>query len=596
MASVARVRAPELEGAGGFLNTNAPLSMRALRGRVVLLWFWRAGSVACLGVREELRELESRFGDDLVVVGVHSPQLPQERRHAAVVAAVERHRIAHAVLDDAGLATWEAYDVRVWPTLVLVDPEGYVVLEVAGEGNGRQVAEAVDTLIAAHDAKGTLVRGRMPRLEPPTPDVPHTALRFPSAVAFDQERGLMAVADAGNDRVVLLGSGGVVSAVVGSGAPGHLDGAFADAAFRAPRGLCFWRGALWVADTGNDRLRRVDLRAQAVETVGGRLRAPWGLSPFGESLVVSLAGSHQLWSFDHDTARFSTLAGNGREALADGRGPKAELAEPAGLAALGGMLGVVDAGTSALRVGTLEAGSLELTTLVGRGSGEVGDADGTGTAARLQHPLGLAVEDGGWIVADSYNHRLRRFSLRTGLVTTVAGGEPGLVDGPAAAARFDEPSGVVVVGRHAIVADTNNHALRTVDLEAGVVGTLMPAGLSAPGRAPQALPPATLVARSQCELEIGVPAPEGWRLRTGDTQAVRVRVTADPPGLLAAPVDAPCAGLPARAALATLEGSGRLHVQVRAVLERDGAARLVEAAYVVPVTLAYYGVRDLALG
>src|SRR5438309_465725 len=113
-----RVHAPELVGKGGWINTGGrELSLAALRGRIVLLDFWTFCCVNCLHVLDELRELERNWADVLVVVGVHSPKFVHEADHEAVVAAVERHEVAHPVLDDPDLVTWRRYAVRAWPTL-----------------------------------------------------------------------------------------------------------------------------------------------------------------------------------------------------------------------------------------------------------------------------------------------------------------------------------------------------------------------------------------------------------------------------------------------------------------------------------------------
>src|SRR4051794_40112842 len=99
-----RVRAPELRGAGGWINATEPLSLAALRGKVVLLDFWTFCCANCLHVLEELRPVEEEFADVLVVVGVHSPKFVHEAEHAAVVAAVERYDVRHPVLDDPDLS------------------------------------------------------------------------------------------------------------------------------------------------------------------------------------------------------------------------------------------------------------------------------------------------------------------------------------------------------------------------------------------------------------------------------------------------------------------------------------------------------------
>ena len=136
-----RVRAPELTGRGGWINVKRDLSLEALKGKVVLLDFWTFCCINCLHVLDELRPLEEHFGDDLVVIGVHSPKFEHERDHKALERAVARYDVRHPVLDDLDRATWDQYGIRAWPTLVLVDPQGYAIAAISGEGNARVRAD-----------------------------------------------------------------------------------------------------------------------------------------------------------------------------------------------------------------------------------------------------------------------------------------------------------------------------------------------------------------------------------------------------------------------------------------------------------------------
>src|ERR1700757_2391200 len=132
----ARVRAPELIGKGGWLNTGGKeLTLSGLRGRIVILDFWTFCCINCLHVLDELRPLEERYADVLVVIGVHSPKFEHEKDPAAVKAAVERYAVTHPVLDDPAMLTWREYTAKAWPTLAVVDPEGYLVSVMAGEGH-----------------------------------------------------------------------------------------------------------------------------------------------------------------------------------------------------------------------------------------------------------------------------------------------------------------------------------------------------------------------------------------------------------------------------------------------------------------------------
>src|SRR5512132_1349453 len=135
-----RVRAPELRGRGWLNTGDATLSIQDLRGRIVLLDFWTFCCINCLHVLDELRPLEEKYADVLVTIGVHSPKFEHEKQPDAVAAAVERYAVRHPVLDDPALSTWDQYAVRAWPTLAVVDPDGYVVATMAGEGHAAGLA------------------------------------------------------------------------------------------------------------------------------------------------------------------------------------------------------------------------------------------------------------------------------------------------------------------------------------------------------------------------------------------------------------------------------------------------------------------------
>ena len=176
-----RVRASELVGRN-WLNTGGKsLDLEALRGKIVLLDFWTFCCINCLHVLDELRPLEEKFSDVLVTVGVHSPKFEHEADPVALAAAVERYEIHHPVLDDPELDTWKAYTARAWPTLVVIDPEGYIVAHLSGEGHADGLAVLIPELIAEHEAKGTLHRGSGPYV---APEATSGTLRFPGKALF----------------------------------------------------------------------------------------------------------------------------------------------------------------------------------------------------------------------------------------------------------------------------------------------------------------------------------------------------------------------------------------------------------------------------
>ncbi len=532
-AVAARVRAPELSGRGGWLNTGGrSLSLADLRGRFVLVDFWTGCCVNCLHAIDELRAVEARFADVLTVVGVHSPKFDHEREHATVVAATARNGITHPVLDDPDLRTWDAYTARAWPTLVLVDPAGYIAAEYAGEGHAHAVAALLDLEVPRHEAAGTLRRGPSP-VSVPVP--PASGLRFPGgAVAL--AGGTVLVADTGRHALLELAPSAAGELTVevrrfGDGVRGHTDGPGAGARFAEPQGLCLLPPAVaaaagWdvvVADTANHAVRGVRLADGAVTTVAGvgtgsaaadPLSSPWDVVWWRDRVWIALAGTHQLAALDPVAGTWATVAGTGVEGLRDGLLGAALFAQPSGLAAdpARDRLWLVDAETSAVRFVAGEPGRETVTTVVGTGLFDFGHRDGDLADALLQHPLGIALEPGGTLaVADTYDGAVRRVDPDAGTVRTLAVG-------------LAEPAAVLVVGGAVVVVESTGHRLTRLDPAA--VPTLVD---REPGRV-QRVP--TVLAGGAVELTVRFVPPPGQHLDDRTGPATRLSVLASPAALL----------------------------------------------------------------
>jgi DNA-binding beta-propeller fold protein YncE len=162
------------------------------------------------------------------------------------------------------------------------------------------------------------------------------------------------------------------------------------------------------------------------------------------------------------------------ESIHDGPLLEATFAQPSGVSAHDGVLYIADSESSAIR--SVEPEADRVRRLIGRGLFDFGDVDGGPGLARLQHPLGVAAtEEAGApvvYVADTYNDKIKRLNPTTREITTWAGGDAGHEDGTLATARFWEPSGLSLGDSLLYVADTNNHAVRVIDVAAGIVNTL----------------------------------------------------------------------------------------------------------------------------
>ena len=602
-----RVRAPELTGHRGWLNTEQPLSLAALKGKVVLLDFWTYGCINCIHVIPDLKRLEEKYADQLVVIGVHSAKFENEKETDNIRQIILRYEIEHPVVNDADFAIWQAYAVRAWPTQYLIDPAGYIVGRVEGEGNYETIDQAIAKTVEEFRKRGELNEQPL-KLALERAKVGDLPLAFPGKILADAKGHRLFIADSNHNRIVVTKLDGTVIETIGTGERGLKDGAFDTAIFYRPQGMALADGdTLYVADTENHAIRRVDLNAKTVSTIAGTgeqsqsyefepvaakraaLNSPWDLQLVGRTLYIAMAGPHQIWQLKLDKNLASVFAGSGREARIDGAriGPPVSrpdgtpagsaFAQPSGLTTDGQMLYVADSESNIIRAISLSDRVLETTTarlptaqergalanandpatvvsddapaapavpqvrtLAGGDLFEFGDRDGAGDDVRLQHPLGVCYREGALYIADTYNHKIKKLDLRTRTVKTFAGtGRPGQTDGQTPA--FYEPGGLSIAHGKLYIADTNNHAVRTVNLKTGETATLKLTGLrppqssaakdekvaevsSPPNAVEITLAPQRLNLSNDNALVVEVALPAGYHLNESAPQRVKVAI------------------------------------------------------------------------
>ena len=497
-----RVKAPEgiLDGGAGWLNSAGPISLRDLRGKIVLIDFWTYCCINCMHVLPDLTFLEQKYPNQLVVIGVHSAKFDNEKDSENIRQAIMRYEIEHPVVNDNRMIIWSKFRIRAWPTLALIGPEGNYIGSQSGEGNRELFDAVIAKLIAYHRANGTLdespvsFRLERHRLKP-------APLRYPGKVLADAAGKRLFIADTNHNRIVITSLDGRLMEVVGNGAIGLRNGSYQEARFDHPQGMELVGETLYVADTENHCLRAIDLTGKTVSTLAGTglqsrirvsqgprettpLNSPWALKHLDENLYIAMAGSHQIWVHQTGSDTISVYAGSGREDIVNGPLSAAALAQPSGITNNGTDLFVVDSeGSAVRRIGTGDGAAV--TTIVGTSElphGQslfaFGDRDGRADEVRLQHPLGIAWHDGTLYVADSYNHKIRRVDVELQEAQTWIGdGKPGdQLDPP----RLSEPGGVSIADRRLYIADTNNHRICVADLATGELSVLAVDGLVPP--------------------------------------------------------------------------------------------------------------------
>lgn len=463
-----RTSAPGLPDDIEWVNTTSPPRIADQRGRLVLLWFWTYDSVNCWNQIPDLRRLAEKYHDGLTVIGVHSPKYPRQAASDAVLSAVNRLGVRHAVANDGGFHLWRSYGIKSWPSIALIDATGALAAIHSGEACADVVDVRIGRLLdeaALHDL----------RVYEPTPPVvrpePRTALAFPGKVLVDEK--FLYIADSGHHRILECNHEGKVIRTFGSGNAGHGDGSAAHACFNEPQGLARWGTALYVADRGNHSVRRIDLGNGMVETSLGTGRAgycrpenadarstalnsPVDLAVVGNHLLVAVAGQNQIWRLDLVASTVAVYAGAGERGLLDGAAVQALFAQPSGLAMIGRNLLVADAASSSVR--WIEPGG-RVETMVGTGLYDFGDATGPCHKVRLQNPLAIATDSRSSIyLADSYNNAIKRLERESGNAHVVD------LDYP-----LNEPQGLAVHANQLWIANTNRHEIARMDLATGIV-------------------------------------------------------------------------------------------------------------------------------
>ncbi|MBW8050743.1 MAG: redoxin domain-containing protein [Cytophagales bacterium] len=487
----------------GWLNTDKSYSIKDLAGKIVLLDFWTLGCINCQHIIPDLKRLEDEYSKELVVIGVHSAKFTSEKKINNIRKAILKFGIEHPVVNDADFRVWKSYGVRAWPTVVLIAPDGKVIGQSAGEGFYEIIKENIDRLIKEYGdqinrnviafqlekEERSILRFPSKMISPPLtppkggrtahplnqPDgksggkIPPLGRTMSSGHRASPVGGgaVIYISDSGHNRILKINKEGKILEIIGSGKKGFDDGGYVQATFYEPHGLALKDQTLYVADSKNNAIRRIDLQNKKVETIAGdgtlgnypehsgwnvnvKPNSPWDLLIEGNDMYIANAGNHQILRMDLSNNHVYRFAGSGREALTNGNLEECAFNQPSGLTKIGNILYVADAEASAIRAINLEANTVK--TPFGKGLFEFGDKDGNVEEALLQHCVGVANKAGKIYIADTYNGKVKILDLEKGKISTFIAG-------------LNEPNDITFINDEMWISDTNNHRVIKVNME-----------------------------------------------------------------------------------------------------------------------------------
>jgi len=377
-----------------------PLTNELIQGKLLLVDFFTYCCINCIHMIPFLHDMETKFPvkDGLVVVGVHCAKFPNEKSSTNIQDFLHQYNIEHPVLNDADCVVWNEFGIQCWPSFLLISPTGKVLLLLAGESHSKNIELVIKTALQFY--KDSVSSHEIPKKKSLINWKNDEVLQYPAKLEISPSGEVIAITDASKHCIYICNlQTGIVEDVVGTKNCGHLDGSFQESSFNSPQGICWINDQVfYVADCGNNLIRKVDRVKNDVETVAGNLlsgsdriggkkginqeiSSPWDLQLAGSPsdvesnnvLYIAMAGSHQIWALIlqkspwfsevfHDASTCLRFVGSGNEENRNNSYPhRAGLAQPSGLTfdPSSNKFFVADSESSTIRKIDLKKGSVE---------------------------------------------------------------------------------------------------------------------------------------------------------------------------------------------------------------------------------------------
>jgi len=519
-----------------WFNVSRALKDEDLKDRIVLLHFWNRSCISCIATLFDVKKLEQKFGDKLLVIGVYSAKFDSEKDYHLIENAILKHDISHPVVVDDDLKIWKNFNVTLWPTFVLLNAHGNQYEIYKGEN---AVAEMSNDVKKVVDANRYRVNSQALPIVPEKYSQIGSVLRFPSKLEYafsfpykSHKGAAIFISNGGQNNIIATDLSGDILAKIGGEKEGFSNGDFENASFNSPSGMLFEGENLYVADSGNHAIRLINFKEGKVETVVGsglkgeviaagmhdaskvNLSSPSDLEFFPDknSIAISNSGTNQILIYHLKDKKISLLAGSGKEGMLDGKGAASNLAQTSDMAVFQNKLYFVDALTSSLRVADADG---NVKTLIGQNQ-KFGHANGDKSKALMQHPLGLTVDASGIYISDSFNHKIRKYDFRTAQLRDLIGAEAS--DDVGSKTRFDAPEGIMTIGNIFYVADSNNNRILIINrgnLNSDLLNVMPPLKLPKEGfleYLPNLQKIETVSVKEDAEILLKIDVNDGWKI------------------------------------------------------------------------------------
>jgi DNA-binding beta-propeller fold protein YncE len=452
-----------------WFNTDVSITLEKLRGKIVLIHFFNTSNMDCLKSITELERLKNNFKNEIEIICVNSPIFNADKSNDFLLHSILKNNIEYPTINDSELIITTRFSIKEFPTTLVISEKGELLKQFNIAKSNQQINLLIKEKISENT---TTASGSEFYYKKEKTTEKNSILRYPSKIEADHDNNYLFVSDAGNNRILIMDEYGAIISCIGSGIEGDMDGDYSLCSFNNPQGMAFDKATniLYIADTDNNSIRKVDLNLKTVLTIiekNASIDLPYELICKDNFLFISNRGSGSLVKVNLNKEESNELK---IETLLSKQKMLTKNDDIAGISldSLGDFY-YTDANNSKVKKVDLQTKKY---TLFGSPDSSFGDADGKNNVALFQYPLGISCLQNDVFIVDSYNNKIKQIGknkISTFLGSNLAGNK----NGSSNEASFYHPSDITLLNGKYFITDTYNHLIRVYNPESGMVKSLV---------------------------------------------------------------------------------------------------------------------------